>query len=625
MLEILHGDCLIDLAADQQNDDLLVVDRRDLEAPVNPNLRSQDDEDLGPLLNLPAAATVELKLCRNAFILSLAFSLETGRCRVHYSRNHNFYSNYRRSLPRFWTYRNVMAAVDSLDGQPDIVFLHRETPQNPRTRTGRAYRSYIEAGISLLRADLSYLTRGLSVDPAERIVIRDRNGESIPFTCTDETNEVECFLRRYDAILNAASIGISYPGIQQITSELLSIEIAEKSFRIDLRQRALVRIHNGNLQSGGRYYRAFWQRMPKLLRGHLTIDGMAVFEHDFRNCHVRLAYFGSGVEAPTGDLYAIAGLKPSWRTTVKLSIQILLNAASLRQAVSAIAGQLPGKNWNRRLAVARRLIQLIKTTHPALERFWHTGCGLALQYVDSQIIRICLEKLLQRNILGLPVHDSVIAQAKHQVVLKDIMERTFEIEGKKLARERLRYFRRRGFCDRDLTVVEASVGAAAHYTSQHTGTVRSLRPSRGKRRSRSANRTPSPKAARLDNGAIPRLVDIKGTAPWRNEGIGRSIWFKNYPSSAGRQLQAAIAIMNSGDIRAVNLIRRNLEELIMLRESNCMPKRLPVDGLIEQLQLAMKAVSACPDIGGHLPVSVQRQTGSHSTELAKTVARDSEV
>src|SRR5208282_6029191 len=75
---------------------------------------------------------------------------------------------------------------------------------------------------------------------------------------------------------------------------------------------------------GGRLFGdGFWLTLASGRRAYIRIDGEVVADLDFSSMFARLAYAHLGIEAPSGDLYAIPGLE-SYRSGVKLAFNILL-------------------------------------------------------------------------------------------------------------------------------------------------------------------------------------------------------------------------------------------------------------------------------------------------------------
>lgn len=433
-----------------------VANGQDDEMPVRPHLRDDAGRDLGVSMGLPPLDDGNVRLCRNAILLSLNEALLLGVRRVFYSRDRNYYSQPKIALPPWWTYANAIHAVRTMAGKPDILIHHRASPQSPRASDFSRRRSSFEAGERFPVPSEPLPVQGAAV-PSDRVILRDKRGRAKSVKRSEFVTETCLFLGRYDDQIGKAELTIDHPDIRWLSTSVGFVPSSGRLTRIDLSRRHLVRVFNGNLSSGGRFYRVFWAEMRKHLRPHLRINGEPVAEHDFAACHLRLAYYALGVPCEADnwrdrDHYALRGIDNSWRKTVKLGVQILLNAKSLRQARGALAAGIDATTWDTSLDMAEALIAAIKEAHPALAPIWHSGCGLGLQFVDSEIVKSCLEQLMDRGIIGLPVHDAIIVPASQHHALVEIMETTFSTLGPQLAPAAVANLRSKpGFCGRDLT------------------------------------------------------------------------------------------------------------------------------------------------------------------------------
>lgn len=347
------------------------------ELPVRPDLRDDEDRDLGLEFGVPPTKTGAVRVCQNALILSLIEALKVGLRGVHYSRDRNYYADLRETLPKYWTYTNVIRAVENLVQVPEVFADARVAPQDPNAPEFVRRRSAIYGGPLLQGTNVLPNSFGAPVLPVERIIVRNRYGRSKPLARNAGVAATEKFLARYDRAVEAATITLEDQNVIWLSPSVGMIPVKAGCIRFDLRRRRLVRIFNLSIGSGGRWYRVFWQQMPEKSRRGLRIDGAPTFEHDFANCHLRLAYYGADAADKLArfgdsDLYRLAGWGAAWRKLIKTAVQILFNARSFDEALCAIAAKLPGRNWERRIGVAGRLISAIKHAHPALGAFWHS-------------------------------------------------------------------------------------------------------------------------------------------------------------------------------------------------------------------------------------------------------------
>jgi hypothetical protein len=522
--------------------------------PLKPRLQS--DADLGALMGFQPAATEGIRKARNAILLSLRLALETGRGSIHYSRDRNSYTRQKHNLPEYLTYNNMTAAVESLLGRSDLICEVRARPQNPSPPYFTPRRSWLFAGPAFIDAIEGMPKAFTEVEGREeRILLRDgrKRAKLIPpGPIVDETMR---FLDLFDGAVTGLHLSFSDPTVRRLSNGLFVGANDGWTFLINTERRYLTRIFTGSMISGGRFYRGFWQEIPRSLRGALLIDGEPIAEYDYSACHLRLAYFAVGkrLEVAGGagpDHYALDGFGPEWRPLIKQAVQILLNARTCRGASGAIASlsAMPERLWDRRFETARNLIDAIKKRHPALSPLWHTGCGLWLQFVDSQLAIVCATELIERGIVSLPIHDSMLVRAKDRDTLVEVMDRRFETDGPRLAAERFSGIERpkaNGFRDLDLTLgrkAEGDRGVAARAD---------LEPA-----SASASRTPSPPgsasalSSRLSDLAAPPSIPGNSRPP---DGDGAldlaplrdNLIFRDFERVIAHRMRVSGAIMRS--------------------------------------------------------------------------------
>ena len=72
------------------------------------------------------------------------------------------------------------------------------------------------------------------------------------------------------------------------------------------------------------------------------------------------------------------------------------------------------------------MVEAIKRKHKMIEKYFHSGAGLWLQRIDSDMAeRVVLEQSRQGNPV-LPVHDSFIAPARLEGAVREQMDEAFE-------------------------------------------------------------------------------------------------------------------------------------------------------------------------------------------------------
>jgi hypothetical protein len=115
---------------------------------------------------------------------------------------------------------------------------------------------------------------------------------------------------------------------------------------------------------------------PKAIRKQLTINSEPVAEPDYSAHHLRILYALEGLQSP-GNPYDVE----EWdRDFVKRTVLIAINAKNLASAIGAIVYWYGiGRDE------AARLVETIKRKHKLIEKYFHSGVGLRLQRIDSDM------------------------------------------------------------------------------------------------------------------------------------------------------------------------------------------------------------------------------------------------
>jgi hypothetical protein len=326
-----------------------------------------------------------------------------------YSRNRNHYARRGKRYdewPDLYRFSIIPAAVDAL---ADAGFVENEiAPRDPnygRQSRFRATLALIEA-LGKVPPPLAKLKRRALVQ------LRDKDKQLIDFRDTERTRRM-C---RHLAEINEAigSLKIELPGgIGERDDDVLVIGDS----CINLGNNALYRIFNLNFRHGGRLYGHWTQGVPKRLRAELTIDGEPIAEPDYRAHHLRILYALDGLPLD-GDPYDIDG----WlRETVKRALLILINAPTRERAIRAIVYRCEIDR-----GAAERLVNELKQKHKPIEMHFHSGAGLRLQRIDSDMAeRVELGQIRRGNPV-LPIHDSFIVPMRYEGAVREQMEEAFE-------------------------------------------------------------------------------------------------------------------------------------------------------------------------------------------------------
>jgi len=242
---------------------------------------------------------------------------------------------------------------------------------------------------------------------------------------------MEATLRSYNAFLSKYELDLSLP-TEDVRDFLQSRRIAP----IDFTRNRLYRIFNEDFTSGGRFYRGWWQNIPRELRQHITIDGEPCSELDYSGQHLLLLYGLEGDEyrwlkGLDDDPYYLEAFGEGVRDLLKRSVLILVNSADETEAIRAIRQKI---NYEFPYLAStdvyiRSLIEALTDKHPEIEDHLFSGRGGELQYQDSQIAEYVLKDMQARGQPVLPVHDSFIVQDKYLAHLYSSMKEAHRMLG----------------------------------------------------------------------------------------------------------------------------------------------------------------------------------------------------
>ncbi|NPV10596.1 MAG: hypothetical protein HPY57_02235 [Ignavibacteria bacterium] len=210
-----------------------------------------------------------------------------------------------------------------------------------------------------------------------------------------------------------------------------------KALKLDPR---LYRVFNDlDLQKGGRFYGAQYQSLSEEKRKRILINGQLSIELDFKSLHLAMLYHLEGLPFDINqDGYSLDNYHPELRKIIKLAFQILLNSSGLQQAKIAIKKMLLDEPsllalfnncTDKSIPLETRILSLInsiKSKHEPIRKYFHSGIGLKLQRIDSDIAEKILLRTVDLDIPCLCIHDSFIVPIQHENTLKQLMQESYK-------------------------------------------------------------------------------------------------------------------------------------------------------------------------------------------------------
>ncbi len=391
------------------------------------------DRDLGHEFTGETAPDWRQKDVRNRLLSELIIARRIiGVARLFYSRDRNFYASERRYLPRAVGRQSVVNAVDFLE-RTKLVGHTRTFPG-----VAKRFRSTIQPGKLLLEADIPSLP-DFQYDVCEPIVLKNAERRQINYTENLLTRTLRADVDDQNKAMAALQLTIGSDQFEETQRGLLVRRGAIKSDDIFVfpMLRSLRRVFNVDWNRGGRFYGAFWQQLASAYRSCILVNGETVIEHDYPTLHPRLLAAMFGLNFGDEDPYCVPGVE---RVLGKPAFNILINAASENSAILALQREIsvnfcdqldesPGQK-------ARNVINAFKEHHKGFTDAWHTGIGLSLQRIDSDIAMRVQRIMRETASPVLSVHDSFISKKSEENILLDAMNDTIEAAIRILRRKR---------------------------------------------------------------------------------------------------------------------------------------------------------------------------------------------
>jgi hypothetical protein len=377
------------------------------ETPWRPN----EIEQLQANLGLHPGRTRDINTVMG-FVLGQAiktYRADPNQC-ISYSRNQDWYRDpgRRQYFPVRTAYASMRSAIDQLAAIGAI-----EHQKSARGNLGQ--QSRFRAAPDLYHA---YTQRPVPLvcTPRERIILRDGDGKLAPYQNSRDTDRWRKQVLAFNDVLSTARIELDGKLISEGDAVWVRDEDSEERRMVNgTATLSLHRIWNQNWQRNGRLYGCWVQNLPKENRRTLLLNGEPVAEPDYPALHCRLIYDLAGKPRPDKP-FEIDGFE---RSEVKRAFYTMVNAPSCDSARRAIWQHSP--KW-------KELMDAIASKHSAVKEALCSGVGAKLMFMDATIMCRNLADLNREGIIALPIHDSVIVEARHESRAFEIMERNLGLK-----------------------------------------------------------------------------------------------------------------------------------------------------------------------------------------------------
>lgn len=290
--------------------------------------------------------------------------------------------------------------------------------------------------IRLIKDDYNVTQSMIKHDENEPLIIlRDENGDKLEFEDTPETIQMRENLKTINKNLDRHAV-LLYVWDEDL--KLLNEYLAQDSERkpIDFTKKRLRRIFNkGSFQQGGRFYGGWWQEVLRECRKYIRINGKHVVECDYSGLHINMLYGMDKLPMPEGDVYYLEGYSNDdvFRKFVKRMLLVMVNASdreSVRKALHEEVHKkkklkLPEEIKSTRGEDLFPLMDAFEQKHKPLKKYFCTGKGIDLQYLDSKMAEEVMLHFSKTGFAILPLHDSFIIHHGCEGTLNESMKKAF--------------------------------------------------------------------------------------------------------------------------------------------------------------------------------------------------------
>ncbi len=348
---------------------------------------------------------------------------------ISHSRRRDHYSDSRRYNGTTFSFATVPPAIDGLAGAGWLDV--RKAPPGNRSAGRQSTHWATPALVQAVPLDL--ITPKLQLVTGELIRLKDGKGDAArlaPYTDTVATRSMRKEMQGLNEALGCQTVQLEHPGARR---DGPAIKCGESTFLPQQREACRI-FARGSFTQGGRLYGPWIQNVPKEMRDSLTINGEATAEPDFKQLNPQIAYIAIGrsdiadkIERSERNRPGDAYWLPGWdRPLCKRAFNALVCAETERSAVLAIAAlpNMPGETPGQKQLRAAQLVREMKRVHRPLTDagVFHSGLGLRLQRIDSDLTADVLRRTLLRGVPVQPIHDSFRCPKRLAGVVQEAME-----------------------------------------------------------------------------------------------------------------------------------------------------------------------------------------------------------
>lgn len=372
-------------------------------------------------------------------LANLAYAAYQGKG-FGFFRNPHYWSDFNKRNPNLLknklSYRTFVAVLKTLEAKGYVISIQgRKDIVNPSNSYATRYFA-TDALLKVIHEEWGN-TIGLNTVPQVKLTKREK-GKLIDITPAELPKEIQKEVeenKSLNAFINKHVMTVRQRKLKRVCIKKgknpefrMRKVMAQERFAVQLqsiysqeftkggRLYSLNAMGNGNYQGFSSHYN---NEETKIDRKSIQIDGNDTVEPDFKCLHINIAYSLCNQQF-SGDAYDFI----ADRKVAKKALLIALNCKSFKQAVKTMRYYL-----NISTEYAKTIINKMLERHKPLQDLLfknNDNIGCKLQYLDSRIMRAILLRLQSKNIVALPVHDSVICQRQYALYVKNIMKEEYK-------------------------------------------------------------------------------------------------------------------------------------------------------------------------------------------------------
>lgn len=310
--------------------------------------------------------------------------------------------------------KTLPAVLERLSA-PEMSFVDMKKGYQAFTETfGPGRQTTIKAGVKLLTRIDSFEVRleDITRSRSEEVIILKRrkedywdSGQRMDYKDTDDTNQYRQEIKAINDWLEAA--------------ELEFDEYYEDD--VDTADRRLQRYFcNGSFEQGGRLFGGFWQPLSKLQRKQgILINGERVVSLDYGQMAPRILYGLAGLTPKHEDAYLIPGFEDK-----RPGMKKVFNAMLFAEKPLARMPKGTREFFPKRITI-QHISDMINEYHSMVADRFYTGIGYRIQFIESEILIDVLLALMDKDVVGLPVHDALLVPESMEQRVREVMMDTF--------------------------------------------------------------------------------------------------------------------------------------------------------------------------------------------------------